>query len=110
MRANTRRYYSSTPLMKRIFRNRSFRIPFSKSTARGNARLNCAAFPKRRIHWCSLRIHGDAEEFAGPNRVWKKIAAAPALASALEYKSKQRQLSGATRRDRVVFAGRPQTS
>src|SRR4029077_20579906 len=53
--------------------------------------------------------HSDAENIAGANRLGKEIAAPCPVASALEHKGEQRQLSGATRCGSVVFTGRAQT-
>src|SRR4029077_12399798 len=49
------------------------------------------------------------ENIAGANRLGKEIAAPCPVASALEHKGEQRQLSGATRCGSVVFTGRAQT-
>src|ERR1700682_1459065 len=67
-------------------------------------------FQDRRVYRRALRLHRHAENVAGANGVRKETSAAPALAPTLEHESEQRELSRATRRGSVVFAGRPQTS
>src|ERR1700758_4739471 len=66
-------------------------------------------FQDWRIHWCSLRFYGDAEDVARANRVGKTFTAASALASSLEHESKQRELSSAARGGGALLTGRSQT-
>ena len=60
--------------------------------------MNCAVFQERRFHRRALRVYGDAKVVARANGERPPITAPSTLASALEHKGEQRELSGATRR------------
>ena len=66
-------------------------------------------FQERWFHRRSLRFHRHAQIVAGAHGKQPPFATASALASALEHKGKQRELSRPTRRRSVVFVRRAQT-